>query len=88
MKKQINEKTNPVDAAVDVQNIVSHPWDFACKWYRADDIYRTINCGNRVKPVVPTDVTSREFAEWLANEYRLAMRKGAELATEEMQRQS
>jgi len=26
--------------------------------------------------LVPKDVTSREFAEWLTNEYRLAMTKG------------
>ncbi|EKK02693.1 hypothetical protein RBSH_01989 [Rhodopirellula baltica SH28] len=35
-------------------------------------------------PAVPTDVTSREFAEWLTDQYRLAMRKGAELATSEL----
>jgi hypothetical protein len=35
-------------------------------------------------PAIPSDVRSREFAEWLAGQYRLAMAKGAELAVAEM----
>jgi len=31
-------------------------------------------------PPIPTDVMSREFSEWLCNEYRLAMAKGIQLA--------
>ncbi|WP_037199292.1 hypothetical protein [Rhodopirellula baltica] len=72
-----------------VQSIVRRPWDFACQWYGVDEIHRAINREQRLKqigdvPAVPTDVTSREFAEWLTDQYRLAMRKGAELATSEL----
>ena len=31
---------------------------------------------------MPEDVYSREFAEWLTDQYRLAMRKGIELVVE------
>ena len=72
-----------------VQSIVRRPWDFACQWYGVDEIHNAINREQRLKhpgdvPAVPPDVTSREFAEWLANQYRHAMRKGAELAVSEM----
>ena len=73
-----------------MHSIVRRPWDFACQWYGVDEIYQAINREERLKhpgdvPRVPTDVKSREFAEWLAEQYRLAMRKGAELATSEQQ---
>lgn len=72
-----------------VQSIVRRPWDFACQWYGVDEIHQAINREERLRhlgdvPAVPSDVTSREFAEWLANQYRHAMRKGAELAVSEM----
>jgi len=72
-----------------VQSIVRHPWQFACQWYTVDEIYDAINRERRFRqvgdlPPVPEDVHSREFAEWLTEQYRLAMRKGAELATSEM----
>lgn len=75
------------------QSIVTRPWDFACQWYGVDEIYHAINREKTLKqignlPSVPADVTSREFAEWLADQYRLAMRKGAELATSEMRSRS
>lgn len=60
------------------------PWDFACGWYQPDEIYRAINrlreplTGDRSKQI-PEDVTSREFAEWLTHQYRLAMNKGIEI---------
>jgi len=71
-------------------SIVEKPWVFACAWYGVDEIHRSINRSEAQRqlgylPAVPTDVYSREFAEWLAEQYRLAMRKGAELATSEMQ---
>ena len=71
-----------------VQSIVRRPWEFACQWYDVDDIHRCIT--QKLQPAfggnidIPSDVASREFAEWLADQYRLAMRKGAELATNEM----
>jgi hypothetical protein len=56
-------------------------WQFCCDWYGSDEIYNSIN--RRVSPVVvPKDVRSREFAEWMEDQYRLAMRKGIELGME------
>ena len=61
------------------------PWQIACKWYDADEIHRSILGHQRraalgdMMPPIPADVTSREFAEWLCNEYRLAMAKGIQL---------
>jgi len=76
-------------SAMSEQSIVRRPWEFACQWYGVDEIHQTINREENLKqigsvPAIPEDVTSREFAEWLADQYRLAMRKGAELATQEM----
>jgi hypothetical protein len=73
-----------------VDSIIHHPWEFVCGWYNADDIHQALtrNESDRMPgdlPAVPADVYSREFAEWLTDQYRLAMRKGAELATREMQ---
>lgn len=70
-------------------SIVENPWQFACQWYGVDEIHYAINRERELKspgdlPVVPSDVSSREFAEWLADQYRHAMRKGAELAINEM----
>ncbi len=58
------------------------PWDFCCEWYGVDEIYESLNRKNPFpQPVlVPGDVHSREFASWLAHQYRLAMHKGMELA--------
>lgn len=72
------------------ESIIDHPWDFACKWYDVDGIHRSITRSETNRqlgdlPPIPTDVYSREFAEWLADQYRLAMRKGAELAIVGMQ---
>ena len=64
-----------------VQSIVRRPWDFACQWYDVESIHHGIN---HDKSIVPADVYSREFAEFLAEQYRLAMRKGAELAASEL----
>ena len=70
-------------------SIVSNPWAFACQWYKPEAIQRAIN---QTVPItnycdlerVPTDVTSLAFADWLTDQYRLAMAKGAQLATDEM----
>ena len=64
------------------QSITKNPWLFACAWYKVEDIHRGITTAKDL--VIPTDVKSREFAEFLTEEYRLAMRKGAELAISEM----
>lgn len=64
------------------------PYAFACGWYNAGEIQQVIERQRlSFDPVtgqswilrMPTDVYSREFAEWLAEQYRLAMTKGIEL---------
>jgi hypothetical protein len=59
------------------------PWEFACAWYTADQIQRCLDRQRRLldHPLhpTPTDIYSREFAEWMADQYRLAMRKGIEI---------
>lgn len=58
------------------------PWEFACGWYSPDEIERCI-AGNRSEfgqwNNPPEDIHGRKFAEWMAHEYRLAMRKGIEI---------
>ena len=53
------------------------PWEFCVAWYRTDDVLRATAAND-----IPRDTGSREFAEWLTCQYRLAMHKGMELATE------
>lgn len=62
------------------------PWEFACDWYRPDDIERSIRLARHSivdrtyeGSKVPVDVYSQEFAGWLALQYRLAMTKGIQL---------
>jgi hypothetical protein len=61
------------------------PWEFARAWYKPDEIEHAI-AGSRKPtshfgglPQIPSDIYSREFAEWLTDQYRLAMVKGIEL---------
>ncbi len=59
------------------------PWQFACDWYDVDSIHRELQRlrkGERYR-LIPSDHESREFAEWLANEYRLAMNKGIQIGS-------
>lgn len=70
--------------------ITDGPWAFACQWYKVEDIHRNITqvryaVGVGDLDCVPPDVSSLEFAEWLTEQYRLAMCKGAQLAIKEMQ---
>lgn len=70
-------------------SIVRNPYEFSRAWYNVDEIHRSINRKNIEKQLgdldpVPSDVTSRDFAEWMAGQYRLAMMKGASLAISEM----
>jgi hypothetical protein len=70
-------------------SIVKQPYEFACDWYRVEDIHRAIlsrfddSLGNH--DPVPSDVRSLDFAEWLTRQYRLAMTRGAVLATAELE---
>ena len=72
------------------ESIVDRPWEFARKWYGVDEIHASIRRRTYLhfssdSEAIPKDVHSRDFAKWLAHQYRLAMCKGAELAIREMQ---
>lgn len=60
-------------------------WEFCCEWYSVNEISDFISretsqhIERRATPI-PEDIRSREFAEWLAHQYRLAMNKGMEIA--------
>lgn len=54
-----------------------NPWEFAVDWYRVNDIKRSLAFSEHNRP--PEDTTSDEFAEWLTEQYRLAMQKGIDL---------
>ncbi len=68
--------------------ITEQSMQFACNWYKPECIYHAINnprpgsFAERLQ--IPSDHHSMEFAQWLAEQYQLAMVKGAELAKEEM----
>ncbi len=62
------------------------PWEFACSWYRPDEIGNYIararekhGCFRSDVLNIPTDIYSQEFADWLTEQYRLAMAKGIEI---------
>jgi len=62
------------------------PWEFACDWYSPAEIAWSIarqkagfGRGAIETSKMPVDVYSQEFAEWLTDQYRLAMRKGIEI---------
>ena len=54
-------------------------WDFACAWYGQNTIARGIHLSKGMENAVPRNVDSPEFAEWMTEQYRLAMNKGLEL---------
>lgn len=60
------------------------PMEFASDWYKAKEIHRAINdqlngFDDTIRKI-PRDVHSVEFAEWMANQYQLAMCKGMDIA--------
>lgn len=55
-------------------------WDFVCEWYRSEQIHHSINAIHG--PYIPQDVKSKEFAEFLTDQYRLAMAKGIQIGKE------
>jgi hypothetical protein len=61
-----------------------NPLETATGWYTEEEIFTFINRKPSVfddsRQKVPTDVRSIEFAAWMANEYRLAMAKGIQMA--------
>ena len=62
-------------------------FDVASRWYNADSVYAYIQRQNSKLPytreqhieTMPRDVRTREFSNWLTNQYRLAMAKGIEI---------
>lgn len=62
-------------------------WEFACEWYGVDEIHRSLTTAIHVNEApkaagIPTNPYSREFAQWLTEQYRLAMNKGIEIGRE------
>lgn len=64
--------------------ITDNTWTFVCDWYKVEEIRRCINRKIESGEAVVPDPKSIEFAEWLTEQYRLAMARGATLAIEEM----
>ena len=64
------------------------PWEFACGWYTEGEVHRLLARDLRGLPndgtlqMMPRDIRGYEFAAWLTDQYRLAMRKGIELGME------
>lgn len=56
------------------------PWEIAVELYKPDQVWNGIQklSGKTLKEI-PADVYSREFADWLTEQYRLAMAKGVQL---------
>lgn len=72
-------------AATSAEKKITNAWRFASDWYNEEQIYQSIQ--NDRHPLfgatsIPADVTSREFASWLTEQYRLAMAKGIEVSHE------
>jgi len=68
--------------------ITENRWAFVCSWYGVDEIHRQLTRTRdpltNERSGIPRDTTSLDFAEWLAEQYRLAMAKGADIAIAEM----
>ena len=57
-------------------------FEIASEWYTVDEVHWSVVEHKAVlgsSIAVPPDVTSREFAEWLTDQYRLAMAKGIQI---------
>lgn len=83
MSEANQDNRAPVDRVVIEQYAQRTPWEIAQLWYSVDDIERAIKDSGSGEfgawREIPRNVTSREFAEWLTEQYRLAMAKGVQL---------
>jgi hypothetical protein len=61
------------------------PDEFAREWYKPSDVFA--NIARNGHGVIPKDRFSKEFADWLCDEYRLAMAKGIEIGRREAEHQ-
>lgn len=63
-----------------------NPTEFSEAWYSVDEIFNCINQSRSVFDLpgsrCPEDVHSREYAEWMTKQYRLAMAKGIQVAND------
>lgn len=72
--------TNSIQAIVPVAPQRRNPWEIASAWYTVEGTHRCLIQNDRdCRTEIPTDHSSREFAEWMTEQYRLAMAKGIEL---------
>ena len=55
------------------------PFEIAEAWYNPDSVWEDIK-GRVENRQMPRETYTREFAEWLTSQYRLAMAKGIQLA--------
>ena len=55
-------------------------WEFVREWYSDVEIQSAITHGDGD---IPNETDTPEFAEWLTNQYRLAMAKGIDIARRE-----
>ena len=60
-------------------------WEFACDWYTPDQIAYSIKNRHRMPSdtAIPDDIDSAGFAQWLTEQYRLAMTKGIQIAQQD-----
>jgi hypothetical protein len=61
------------------------PYEIANEWYDVDSIWAGIKDGIDAAEI-PYKIGSREFAEWLTEQYRLAMMKGIQIGRGEKPR--
>jgi len=67
-------------------SILDDPMAFAQRWYSDTEIHQHLlneKAGVIPGEPTPTDIYSPEFARWMAQQYQLAMTKGAMLTIEE-----
>jgi len=65
-------------------------WKTACDWYKPNQIYASLTktkasqlgWPRQYNIDIPANVRSHAFAEWLTEQYRLAMAKGIQIGQE------
>jgi hypothetical protein len=74
----LKERCELLEAGASIEG--KRPWEFCCEWYRPEEIHRCIaQRFGEDRRAVPEDVHSLEFAEFLCEQYRLAMNKGIQI---------
>ena len=70
-------------------SIVDDPVQYTTRWFSPQVVHQAILDPRHAIMIgdltnVPEDTRSREFAEWLTLQYRMAMAAGAQMAVKEM----